>query len=112
MERKYSVLRTIGIIYKLLGIIAAGLTVLTVLGLCATSLFGGMLGSGFSQDFGGAVGNLFGGVIGGLIGSVIALIYGGGAAVTLYAFGEGIDLLISLEENTRQTAMVLQQRQS
>ena len=49
-------------------------------------------------------------MIGGLIVSAITLIYGGGAAVTLYAVGEGIEVFISLEENTRRTALALEQR--
>jgi hypothetical protein len=54
---------------------------------------------------------LFGGALGGLIASVVGIIYGGGLALTLYAAGEGISLLIALEENTRATAMYLHRLQ-
>jgi hypothetical protein len=53
-----------------------------------------------------------GGVVGAVIGSLVAILYGGGLGLTLFAFGEGIDLAISLEENTRLTAMLLQRQQS
>ena len=110
MDKKYTVLRTLGKIYKVLGIIGGVLTILSVLGICATSVFGGVLGGGASNDPTGIVGILAGGVLGGLIVGTITLIYGGAAAVTLYAFGEGIELVISLEENTRKAALALEQR--
>ena len=42
MDKKYTVLRTLGKIYKVLGIIGGVLTLLTILGVCATSVLGGM----------------------------------------------------------------------
>jgi hypothetical protein len=62
-------------------------------------------GSGSS----GPAGTL-GGILGGVIIGGIILLYGGIASITLYAFGEGIYLLIGLEENTRTTALLLQQQ--
>lgn len=110
MEKRYRALRIVGTIYKVLGIIAAALTVLAVLAMCGTSLLGGAaldsVGRQFGQDLGG--GGVFGGMVGGVIFSVLAVLYGGIIAVTLYAFGEMIYLLIALEENTRATAAMLQ----
>lgn len=111
MEKKYKALRTIGTIYKVLGIIAGVLTVLAMVAFCATSIFGGaafdMLNSG--RD-GMGMGGVFGGVFGGIALALGALIYGGGAAITLYAFGEGVYLLIDLEENTRSTNLLLRKQ--
>ena len=109
MERKYRALRTIGTIYKILGIIIGVLTLLSILGFCATSVMGvggAALGRDASAFFGGA----FGGAVGTVIFAVFATLYGGGLAVTMYALGEGVDLLIALEENTRMTASLLEQR--
>jgi len=109
MEKRYRALRTIGTIYKVLAAIVAGITLLSILGLCATSILGGVGQAAFSRGSGfGVFGGLFGGVLGALILSVFAIIYGGAISLTLYAFGEGIDLLLALEENTRLTAMALQ----
>jgi hypothetical protein len=99
MEQRYTALRTIGSIYKILGLIAAGVTALAVLAICVG-------GSGGARS---ALG-LFGGALGGLIGSLFVLIYGGGIALTLYAAGEGVFLLLALEENTRLSAMLMQRQ--
>ncbi len=114
VARHYQALRIIGTIYKVLGVIAAVLTILLVIGFCGVSVLGGSLlsniestyGYGGGPSFGGALG----GILGGLIGSIVLIIYGGGIAVTLYAFGEGVYLLLALEENTRATAQLLQQQ--
>ncbi len=106
MEKRYRALRTIGTIYKVLAAIVAAITLLSILGLCATSILGGVGQAAFSR--GSGFGGLFGGVLGALIFSVVGIIYGGAVSLTLYAVGEGIDLLLALEENTRLTAMALQ----
>ncbi len=112
MERRYTALRTIGTVYKALGVLAGIVTILIVLSLCATSVLGGTVLGNLAREFGRGpgMGVSFGGVIGGVLGSLLAILYGGGLAVTLYAFGEGIYLLLALEENTRVTAALLQQR--
>lgn len=111
MEKRYAALRVIGTIYKVLGVIAGLSTILVALSLCATSVLGGAALDTLGREFGGDAGYMgaFGGLLGGLILSVAAVIYGGGLAVTLYAAGEGVYLLLALEENTRATAMLLQQ---
>lgn len=111
MEKRYKALRTIGSIYKILGIIAGVMTVLAIIGFCATSIFGGAMIDMFnSASNGSGMPGIFGGALGGIILSLGALIYGGGASVTLYALGEGVYLLIELEENTRATAMLLNKK--
>ena len=112
MEKRFKVLRIIGGIYRVLGWITAGLTVLSALGVCLIGLFGGGLLSQMQQQFGqmGGPGGM--GVMGGALGGILAgagiLVYG--AVMTLLFLGtaEGIDLLLALEENTRATADYLQ----
>lgn len=110
MEKRYKALRTIGTIYKVFGILAGIMTILVTLGLCATSIWGGAALDTFMREYGGeaSVGGMFGGLFGGLLVSVAVILYGGGLAVTMYAAGEGVYLLLALEENTRTTAMLLQ----
>jgi len=86
----------------------AVITILSILGFCITSILGGAALGSLGDDTG--IAGFFGSVIGALIFSVVALIYGGGFAVTLYAAGEGVYLLLALEENTRTTAMLLQRQ--
>lgn len=106
MEHRFRALRIVGTVYKILGAIAGILTLIAIVGICGTSFLGGAALGNAAQQFGGngGVASLFGGVLGGLIGSLVLIIYGGGIAITLYAFGEGIYLLLALEENTRITA--------
>lgn len=104
MEKRYGALRTIGTIYKVLGIIAGILTLVGLVSFCAFSVLGGSALGSLARDFNPTLSTALGALGGGLL----ILLYGGGAAVTLYAFGEGIFLLIALEENTRATARMLQ----
>ncbi len=52
---------------------------------------------------------LLGGAAGGVIAAGLVLIYGAVMTLVLYGAGEGIYLLLALEENTRATALYLQQ---
>ena len=47
------------------------------------------------------------GLFGGLIFIGFVILNGGGLSLTLFAIGEGISLLIAMEENTRATTMLL-----
>jgi hypothetical protein len=109
MEKRYTALRTIGTIYKILGIVVGVLTILAVLAVCGGSILGGAALNNLGSQFGGSIGmgGIFGGVVGGAIIGIFVLLYGGGAAITLYALGEGIYLLLSLEESSRTTALML-----
>lgn len=110
MEKKYKALRAIGTIYKIFGAILAILTILSAIGICLASLGAGMAVDSIMRDLGGdrgMMGGYFGGAIGGLFSAIMAIILGGGAALTLFATGEGIYVLIDLEENTRRTSELL-----
>ena len=116
MEKKFKALRFVGTVYKVLGIIGGVLTVIGAVGFCLFSILGGslmnsVLNSVGNYGGGGSSGpaGFLGGILGGVIVGGIILLYGGIGSITLYAFGEGIYLLIGLEENTRTTALMLQQ---
>jgi len=112
MEKRYAALRVIGTIYKVLGGIAGIVTILLAIGICASSVLGGAAMGNLGREFGGdpRVAGLLSGFLGGVIGTVLVIIYGGGFAVTLYALGEGVYLLLALEENTRATVALLQRQ--
>ncbi len=105
MQKKFRILRIVATILK---IIAWIVLVLGVLGGCGTLVFGLMAGGASSRggvgDFGPLAGAL-GGAASGLVIIVIAFLY----FVFIYAYGELINLLLALEENTRLTAERLQE---
>ncbi len=102
MEHRYHALRTIGTIYRVLGYIVLGLTIVAFLGICIFSVVGGTAGYAISRQYGYGTG-----LLSGIAVSLGALLYGGITAISLIAFGEGINLLLALEENTRKTAILL-----
>lgn len=104
MEQRYQALRILSTVYKILGIIAAGITLLVILALCATVVLSGSTFSRYSRQMGFP---MVSGVFGVAFAILVALLYGGGIAITLYAAGEGVNLLLDLESNTRETAELL-----
>ncbi len=110
MEKRFGILRFIGTVYKIFGVILAVITVLAVLGVCLTSILGGAAFEElmYQMDMGGM--GWLGGALGGIVASIAILLGLGSAAITQYAIGEAIFLFLSMEENTRKTAMLLQQR--
>ncbi len=112
MEKRYGALRTIATIYKVAGIIVLIITIISILGICASSVLGGSLFSRLSNQYGNfpSPGDTIGGVVGGLIASLVSILTGGGLALSLYAIGEGIYLLLAMEENTRATTVLLQRQ--
>ncbi|MCJ7739330.1 MAG: hypothetical protein MUQ10_18790 [Anaerolineae bacterium] len=110
MEKKFKVLRFIAAVHKILGIITAVLTVIGAVGICLTSILGGAIFDRIQTELGnlGPVG-VMGGAAGGAIVGGFLLIWGTIVAVVLLAAGEGIFLLLALEENTRTTADCMQQ---
>ena len=110
MEKKFKILRFIGGVYKVLGIVTAVVTVLGALAICLTSILGGAMMDQLQNQFGdiGPVG-LMGGAAGGAIIGGLLLVWGAIVALLLLAIGEGICLLLGLEENTRTTAIYMQE---
>jgi len=110
MEKKYNALRIIGTFYKVIGGIVGIVTILSAIGICATMAFGQVTLGDILRDYGvpdyyGLIGGT--GVVGGLIISFVLLLYGGSLALTLFAMGEGIYLLIAVEQNTRLATELL-----
>jgi len=111
MEKHFRVLRLIGTIYKIVGIVVGAFTILSALGICVTSVVGGTafenILQGLNPNGGGTGLGILGGVLGGVIASLIIIIGGGIYAISIYALGEAVYLLIAMEENTRRTAGML-----
>ncbi len=104
MERKFVVLRVVASIFKVLawvilaiGVLSGCLTI--ALGAMPGLLGGGPGGSNAVSSQVGAFG-LIGGVVGALAIIFFTLLY----FLFVFAFGDLLHLLISLEENTRLTA--------
>lgn len=110
MSKKFGILRFIGTIYKVIGIILAVIAVLGALGVCLTSVAGSVAVSDLSQQLGVQEWGAFG-PIGGIVTGLGILIGVGLAAVSQYAIGEAIYLFLAIEENTRATAALIQRQQ-
>jgi len=103
VERRYPILRTLSVIYKVLGGIAGALTLLVSIGTCIAAIAGGAMFGEMGRQLGIQIPGM-GGVVGGVILGLISLLYGGFAALTLYGAGEMINLFISMEEHLRSLA--------
>lgn len=103
VEKKYPVLRVLSVIYKILGGIVAAFTILGAIGSCIVGIAGGAALGELERELGTPLPGV-GGAVGGIIAGLIVLLYGGFAALFLYAFGELISLFISIEENIRSLA--------
>ena len=106
MEKRYGALRLFGLLYKILGIIILVLAVLTAAGTCIMGFVGGAAAQELSRNIGSDVSI---GLVG-LITAFITLFGGAISGLSLYAIGEGIFLLINIEENTRASATLLRQQ--
>ncbi len=109
MEKRYSLLRIIGTIYRILGIIGIVITILGSIGMCVV----GFLGSTFISEYAAWIDLGFGPgeyvqVAISLILAVMIFINGAAVSLASYAFGEGIHLLISLEKSSRLMASLIQ----
>jgi hypothetical protein len=110
MEKRYRILRICSSVYKILGGIVGVLTLLMMIGICVWSLAGGRATR--FDDFGPGMmrWRSGGNIVGGLLFVLIGLLYGGTISVSLFALGEGINLLLGMEENTRMVATLLQEQ--
>lgn len=108
MQKRYGVLRFISGFYKVVGIIMGIFTLLSALGICATSVLGTSGLTQTLQNSGLPVGLGAGSVVVGILAAFMTIIFGALSALGIYAFGELISLMISMEENTRVTAALLQ----
>ena len=110
MSKKYKALRLVGTIYKIIGAIILVVSILGAAGSCISGLLGGALLSGLADQINSqfsAAGSGSMAVLG-IISGFAILLWGLIAGVTTFAAGEGIYLLLDIEENTRLSASLLQ----
>ena len=99
MEKRYTALRIIATLYKIIGVI---LGILAILGAILTMVVRPAIDFGFGP-FGLNLGFA-------LVAGIAVLISGLLTALGIYAIGELISLLINIEENTRFTALIIRDR--
>lgn len=105
MEKKYKALRFMGGLYKVLAFIFLALTILGVLGMDISLLAGGSyLNDMTGMDMGGFE------VVAAIFFTIFALLGGGLIFISMYAVGDLVTLLLSVEESTRFTALMLRDR--
>ncbi len=99
MEKRYTALRIIATLYKVIGVI---LGILAIFGAVLTLVVRPSFDFGF-----GPFGLNFGFA---LVAAIVELIVGFLSALGIYAVGELIFLLVNIEENTRFTALIIRDR--
>jgi len=105
MARKYKTIRFIGGLFKVLGWIFLVLGILSaIVAVVTLSVGGGLVSRRLTEVVPSAV---LGGVVSGIMAGIGLALAGLVEFVLFYAAGEGIDLVLSIEENTRETAYYL-----
>jgi ABC-type long-subunit fatty acid transport system fused permease/ATPase subunit len=104
MDRRFTALRIIGTIFKILAWISL---IFGLLGAIALLVLGFTLSG--PQAF---LGLDLGGPMAGIALFVVILVISVFSFLSLYAMGESVYLFLSIEENTRRTAYILQQQYS
>lgn len=102
MDRRFTALRVIGTVLKILGWISL---LLGLLGAIGALILGFTLSS---QQV--AFGLNLGGPMAGIAIFAVLLVISVFSFLSLYAIGESVYLFLSIEENTRRTAYILQQQ--
>jgi hypothetical protein len=112
METKYQALRVIGTIFKVMAVIVGIFAILVALLACIGVTSMGTLIDAASAYGGAGTAGLGTGAMAiiGVVYAVMILVMFLPFAVILFAAGEGIFLLIDLEENTRRTALLMEGR--
>lgn len=109
MEKKFRVLRIIGTIWKILAWIALIIGILSAIGILLTSILGGGIMREFGRQYGDAPWASWAfGLAGGLVAFAVSLIGTIIYFLALYAVGELVYLLLSIEENTRLAGQWIQ----
>lgn len=104
MEKRFRALRFIGTLYKILAWIALAGSILVALFLVLSGVLGG-IGASQAGDF--LPGVALGGAVAGIVSGLSVLIGGVIWFLAMYAVAEGIYVVLSIEENSRITAMAL-----
>ncbi len=109
MEKRFRALRTIGTLLKILAWLVIVVAVLGAIFVAIAGIGGsiGMIGDAVGQDVAGlAVGGAFAAILMGGAMLLAGVIY----FILLYAAAEAIYVILSIEENTRLTAMAVSGR--
>ena len=102
MDRRFTALRVIGTVFKILAWISLILGLITAVG---------MLIIGFTlTGESGLLGFDLGGSLAGVAMFVVFVIVAVFGFLSLYAIGEAVYLFLAIEENTRRTAFLAQQQ--
>ena len=111
MEKRYKALRALSTVYRVLAWIALVVGVLVGLGILTLSIIGVRPLTAYrtrlTPMFYFPFGILQGGIVAGIVGFLVALLASGFYFLLLYAVSEMIFLVLSIEENTRETAYYL-----
>ena len=100
MKKRFGVLRTIANVLKVLGVVVGALALLGALVTFVLSFAGGQIWSTFGYDANS-------GFYVGIVMSLAEIVFGALYALFLYGYGELILLLLSLEENSNKTAVLM-----
>jgi hypothetical protein len=103
MEKKFTVLRVIATLYKIVGVLVALGTILLVI----FEIVGAAAGTRLLENTFGLFNT---GPALGIFSAITTFIAGGLSALGIFAIGEAIYVLINLEENTRFTAIIMRDR--
>ncbi len=98
MEKRYTALRIISVLYKVVGVIVGLLTLLgavIILVSAPASFTFGFVRVGFGET---------------ILAALVEVVGGGLTAIGIYAIGEMISLFINIEENTRFSALIMRDR--
>jgi len=101
MDRRFTALRIVGTVFKVLAWVILVLGLMVAVASLAAGFFLGNQLSAVSIDAGGP--------LAGLAMFIVAVILSVVGFLFMYASGEFVFLLLSLEENTRRTAYIAQQ---
>ncbi|MBC8248106.1 MAG: hypothetical protein H8E90_00375 [Anaerolineales bacterium] len=110
MEKKFTVLRIIGTIYKVLAWVVLVLGILAALGFLAAGIWGEARAVRAPGVFPRSYVPLMG-IAGGIFGALGIALGAGFYFLLLYAISEAIYLALAIEENTRETARYLRSRE-
>jgi uncharacterized membrane protein len=98
MKKRFKMLRLVAFIWK---IVAWVILVLSVLGGCGSLVALLLAGDQFSRQASALGLGMLGGAVGGVVIAMIAILFGLFYFISLFAIAETIDVVLSLEENTR-----------
>ena len=111
MRTKYRALRTISTIFKVLGWVILILGILGACGASASMLLGGAAYLGLEGSGAGDFGLVYG-LIMAVVVFIVMIVTVGIYALVLIAASEGISVFLDIEENTREMARRLAEREA